>query len=277
MPIEHEENQRSRLGEILRGEQPHARNSAVLVGVVCEQGTWKTILIQRSETTPFAGDISFPGGKLEGKEWAEHAAFREAMEEIGLDPRKVLLSGSLPPSVAHFNKRKNNTKTLSFDVVENSRIRKHFYENAETKVYAIQPIIGLIPDETALAELKPNKGETLRIIKVPIAPLIQANQDFEAGKTDGMLKKIEKDGIMQYRFDIPDPDRQGETIEVRHITAGILHDFVKQFKTERDFAEFVLTTPMHQFDKEPGWKDRLAEGHLGNGSLNGSSPNGKLR
>lgn len=44
-----------------------------------------------------AGQISFPGGKAErGDMGLVHTAFREAQEEIGLDPEKLKVIGQLP-------------------------------------------------------------------------------------------------------------------------------------------------------------------------------------
>jgi len=45
-----------------------------------------------------AGQIAFPGGRMEDGESAVEAALREAHEEVGLDPRAVLTLGELPPA-----------------------------------------------------------------------------------------------------------------------------------------------------------------------------------
>jgi 8-oxo-dGTP pyrophosphatase MutT (NUDIX family) len=43
------------------------------------------------------GEVSFPGGRLDGEETPEQGALREAGEEIGLDPESVTLVGRLMP------------------------------------------------------------------------------------------------------------------------------------------------------------------------------------
>jgi 8-oxo-dGTP pyrophosphatase MutT (NUDIX family) len=72
--------------------------AAVLVPLV-EHATGMTVLLtQRAETLKdHAGQISFPGGRIEPEDqnpW--HAALREAYEEIGLMPNFVEFAGYLP-------------------------------------------------------------------------------------------------------------------------------------------------------------------------------------
>src|SRR5258707_3299421 len=72
--------------------------AAVLVPLV-EHATGMTVLLtQRAETLKdHAGQISFPGGRIEPEdEDAWHAALREAYEEIGLMPHFVEFAGYLP-------------------------------------------------------------------------------------------------------------------------------------------------------------------------------------
>jgi 8-oxo-dGTP pyrophosphatase MutT (NUDIX family) len=72
--------------------------AAVLVPLV-EHATGMTVLLtQRAETLKdHAGQISFPGGRIEPEdEDAWHAALREAYEEIGLMASFVEFAGYLP-------------------------------------------------------------------------------------------------------------------------------------------------------------------------------------
>jgi 8-oxo-dGTP pyrophosphatase MutT (NUDIX family) len=72
--------------------------AAVLVPLV-EHATGMTVLLtQRAETLKdHAGQISFPGGRIEPEDKdAWHAALREAYEEIGLMPNFVEFAGYLP-------------------------------------------------------------------------------------------------------------------------------------------------------------------------------------
>ena len=67
---------------------------------------WKVILTQRPETMPnHAGQISFPGGKIEPDETALNAALRETQEEIGVPPSKITLLGRLPSFDARYEFR----------------------------------------------------------------------------------------------------------------------------------------------------------------------------
>jgi len=74
--------------------------AAVLVPLV-ERGPELTVLLTRRavELKSHAGQISFPGGRLEALESPRAAALREASEEIGLNPRFVAIVGYLPDHV----------------------------------------------------------------------------------------------------------------------------------------------------------------------------------
>jgi len=72
--------------------------AAVLVPLVEHQSGLTVLLTQRAETLKdHAGQISFPGGRIEPEDMdAWHAALREAHEEIGLLPTFVEFAGYLP-------------------------------------------------------------------------------------------------------------------------------------------------------------------------------------
>jgi 8-oxo-dGTP pyrophosphatase MutT (NUDIX family) len=75
--------------------------AAVLVPVV-DRGVELTVLLTRrtDHLTDHAGQISFPGGRIEAEDATpEDAALREAAEEIGLAPERVRLLGRLESHV----------------------------------------------------------------------------------------------------------------------------------------------------------------------------------
>jgi len=71
--------------------------AAVLVPLCIKDGRCHVILIRRASNLPHhAGEISFPGGRVEPQDPSlEETALREACEEVGLDPRDVEVVGRL--------------------------------------------------------------------------------------------------------------------------------------------------------------------------------------
>ena len=73
--------------------------AAVLVGLVDRAAGPALLLTRRTDhLRDHAGQICFPGGRIEPADGsAAAAALREAEEEIGLDPARVEVIGDLPP------------------------------------------------------------------------------------------------------------------------------------------------------------------------------------
>jgi 8-oxo-dGTP pyrophosphatase MutT (NUDIX family) len=83
----------------VRASLPKARvPAAVLVPLVERESGLTVLLTQRAATLKdHAGQISFPGGRIEPEDaTAWHAALREAHEEIGLSESYVEFAGYLP-------------------------------------------------------------------------------------------------------------------------------------------------------------------------------------
>ncbi len=76
-----------------------AKPAAVLVPIV--HGPEPGILLTKRTSTlsSHAGQVAFPGGRMDPGETAEQAALREAMEEVGLPPDLVEVTGRLPEIV----------------------------------------------------------------------------------------------------------------------------------------------------------------------------------
>lgn len=79
----------------------HPVPAAVLIPLIERDDALTVLLTQRSDQLKnHAGQISFPGGRLEPfDEGPRAAALREAQEEIGLDPQFVSVVGYLPDHV----------------------------------------------------------------------------------------------------------------------------------------------------------------------------------
>jgi len=94
---------RARIEAALAGREPRtdpgatgARRAAVIVPVIFTPDGPALVLTQRTETLEHhKGQISFPGGRVEGDEAPLAAALRETSEEIGVPPSDVRLLGRL--------------------------------------------------------------------------------------------------------------------------------------------------------------------------------------
>lgn len=87
---------------LARGGQAADRGgiaSAVLVPVVLQPTPTLLLTLRAARLSSHAGQVAFPGGRMEPGETPEQAALREAAEEIGLDPRLPQVLGRLPEHV----------------------------------------------------------------------------------------------------------------------------------------------------------------------------------
>ncbi len=75
-------------------------DAAVLVPLYLERGELHAVFTKRREDLRrHAGEISFPGGRVDAEDSdLRHTALREAEEEIGLPPDAVQLLGALQPT-----------------------------------------------------------------------------------------------------------------------------------------------------------------------------------
>lgn len=70
------------------------RRAAVLVGLIDRGDDFGVLLTLRPDTMPsHAGQVAFPGGRIEACETPLQAALREANEEVGVDPSSVNVIG----------------------------------------------------------------------------------------------------------------------------------------------------------------------------------------
>jgi 8-oxo-dGTP pyrophosphatase MutT (NUDIX family) len=121
-------------------EAPDDRPSAVLVPLFEEEGDLRVVLtLRNANLRSHAGQVSFPGGRMDPGEDPITTALREAHEETALDPKRVEIIGEL-----------DHLRT----VVSNS---------------FIVPIVGVLD---ARPVLTPNPAEVDRIFDVSIAELM---------------------------------------------------------------------------------------------------------
>lgn len=71
--------------------------AAVLVPIIWhEAGPGVLLTLRSAQLNAHAGQVAFPGGRIEPGETAQAAALREAAEEVGLDPRLPEIAATLP-------------------------------------------------------------------------------------------------------------------------------------------------------------------------------------
>jgi 8-oxo-dGTP pyrophosphatase MutT (NUDIX family) len=78
--------------------QPPPKESAVLMLLFPKGHQLQTLFIERpANQGTHSGQLAYPGGRLEEGEDHLTAALRESQEEVGLDPNRVEILGSLSP------------------------------------------------------------------------------------------------------------------------------------------------------------------------------------
>lgn len=114
--------------------------AAVLVPLFEEEGEAKVVLTRRAaHLRTHTGEVSFPGGRLDAGESPEDGARREAAEEVGLDPRSVVVVGRL-------------TALSTF-----------------SSGATITPVVGILP---ARPSLEANPSEVEHVFDVSLAALV---------------------------------------------------------------------------------------------------------
>ena len=86
----------------LEGDSPELRAkadiaAAVLIAITDRSEPGAILTVRREHMRTHAGQIAFPGGRVDSDEDPTQAALREANEELLLDPGSVELVGSIEP------------------------------------------------------------------------------------------------------------------------------------------------------------------------------------
>jgi 8-oxo-dGTP pyrophosphatase MutT (NUDIX family) len=84
-------------------ERDHRIGAVLVLLFPLDDSAATVYTVRRADLTHHAGQVSFPGGRIDGDETPQDAALREAQEEIALDPGDVEIIGRMtrlyiPPS-----------------------------------------------------------------------------------------------------------------------------------------------------------------------------------
>jgi 8-oxo-dGTP pyrophosphatase MutT (NUDIX family) len=83
-------------------DAPRLRRACVLIPLIRDRDSWSLLFTRRAENlAAHSGQISFPGGGVEGDESLQEAAIREAQEEVGIPGEVVELIGRMDDMVTH--------------------------------------------------------------------------------------------------------------------------------------------------------------------------------
>ena len=133
------------------------RPAAILVPLLRVQFDWHILMTKRAaHLAHHAGQISFPGGKMESYDAGPvEAALREAFEEVHLVPSQVQVLGLLDRVVSPAG-------------------------------FLVQPVVGIVRGENALDSLVSNPAEVDLIFTLPLKHLAEPdNFRLVSRETDG--------------------------------------------------------------------------------------------
>ena len=95
--LEREPSQPLLEGDLIEERMLAATPAAVLIPITDRPEPGVILTVRREHLRTHAGQIAFPGGRIDPGEDAVTGALREAWEEIGLDPAAVDVTGKLDP------------------------------------------------------------------------------------------------------------------------------------------------------------------------------------
>jgi len=129
--------------------------AAVLVAVTDRREPGVILTVRRENMRTHAGQVAFPGGRLDAGEDAPDAALREAHEELLLDPRHAELVGAIEPY-----------RTVTG--------------------YIVTPVIAVVPSGL---QLTPHEDEVADWFEAPLAFLLDpVNQQYRSALFQGKTR-----------------------------------------------------------------------------------------
>lgn len=151
-------------GDILEGQEEEPSPAAVLVAITERPEPGLILTTRRDDLRTHAGQVAFPGGRIDPGETPVQAALREANEELGLDPAQVSIFGEA-----------DAYRTVTG--------------------YCVTPVIGLVPPNL---ELTPNPAEVAGWFEAPLDFVLDpANQQRMSAEYRGRTRhyyQIDWDG-----------------------------------------------------------------------------------
>jgi 8-oxo-dGTP pyrophosphatase MutT (NUDIX family) len=143
-------------GDLIEGAPDAGSEAAVLVAVTDRAEPGVLLTVRREHMRTHAGQVSFPGGRLDPGEDAVAAALREAEEEIGLPRGEVALWGQADPY-----------RTITG--------------------YAVTPVLGLVPPDLPL---EAHEHEVADWFEAPLSFLLDpANQQLMTAEFQGRTRQ----------------------------------------------------------------------------------------
>ena len=139
-------------GDLAELRAQASTEAAVLIAITDRAEPGVLLTVRREHMRTHAGQIAFPGGRVEPEEDAVEAALREAHEELLLDPAAAEIVGSIDPY-----------RTVTG--------------------YMVTPVIAVIPPDLPLA---PHEQEVADWFEAPLAFLLEGrNQRRESALFQG--------------------------------------------------------------------------------------------
>jgi 8-oxo-dGTP pyrophosphatase MutT (NUDIX family) len=145
----------------IEGDDPELRAqasnaAAVLIAVIDRPEPGVLLTVRREHLRTHAGQIAFPGGRVEPGEDSVAAALREAHEEILLDPAAVEVVGPIEPY-----------RTVTG--------------------YLVTPVLGVVPPALPLT---PHEHEVADVFEAPLAYLLDpANHRVQTALLQGRERR----------------------------------------------------------------------------------------